>query len=126
MKKTITKRQVINALEEQPLATGSYFYSDGSKKCRVCAVAAILIKMGFEKEARKRDLLDIIGSIATQDMCVPFTELKIMDALEEKNYLGALSGHFEQNGTRKSAIEFVKKNFPEKLTLKIDFNKGVV
>jgi len=118
MKKSITKTEVIKALQKEPLQRGSYFYGDKKSVCKVCAVGAVLRAMSFEKWARKVNTEPgLLGNIATNYAAKGYNP---KDLLDYKNYLGALSCYFEAGNSKAECITFVKKYFPSKLTLTID------
>lgn len=145
MKKTITitKAEIIKGLRTENLAAGTWFtvkdYIDyaesgtetGSEEvCGACAVgAALRCKLGKytvnEAEAFINQALDVysqpVGGSGNVEVC-----------LKNKQYFSSPSNFFEQamtdengstrkrlpRGLRAKLIAFVKKNFPEKVTLK--------
>jgi len=116
MIKSITKVDVIKALQKEPLKRGLFFRSD-KKNCMVCVVGAVLRYMSFEKWARtKCKTLLGLGSAATYNRNIGIDPMYLV---ESENYLGALSCYFEDGHTIKQCIAFVKKYFPNKLTIKI-------
>lgn len=119
MIKTITKKQVIEALEKEPvLESGSWFRGRPKSGCAVCAVGAVLRKVSFEKWARRlRADLGTLGLVATNYSFSPSDDLN--KSLKDKNWLGTLSIYFERGHSREKCIAFVKKHFPSKFTLEI-------
>lgn len=122
MKKSITKENVIKALESEVLCRRYFF----EKKrlltppgCKVCAVGAVLRHMSFEKWGRKNKLdLNHIGWASLHD-ADPVGQ-DPYDLLKDKQYLAALSNYFEDGNSKKKCIAFVEKNFPEKLIVEIN------
>lgn len=136
MKKSITKKQIMRALKDEPLLKRKEWFQSTSDvegvnfsvlrynkiDCAVCAVGCVLRAMSFEKWARQRKLsLNSLGIRA-----IAFSPLdrvvarSIKENLRRKNYLSALSRYFEGGKTREQCIAFVNKNFPSKLTLVIE------
>jgi len=116
MRKSITKTNVIKALNKEDLVRGNFFQRE-STKCAVCAVGAVLRHMSFEKWAIKLiNRQGNIGDVATKNV---YVNGSIRYLIKEKNYLGALSCYFEQGHTKKTCIKFVKRYFPKKLTIEI-------
>jgi len=134
MKKSITKKQIIKALEtELHLERGKFFApvmvyrSDkgyGSsrrifkKDCPVCAVGSVLRAMSYETWAKRNKLdLTALGEYVTVEDYIGLHHKKL---IKEKNYLGALSCYFEDHdGNRKKTIKFVRKYFPAVLTITV-------
>lgn len=122
--KTITKKQVIEALETEPLTLGNFWvYSKIVPDCSVCAVGAVLRRTSFERAFRGRNSMTI-GELATKNQY--FEGLgKVKSLLKSRNWLGALSSYFEGLSCNmlpreKKTIAFVKKNFPAKFQLTIE------
>jgi len=122
MKKSITKANVIKALKKEKLKCGWFFNSNVTINnvvdCSVCAVGAVLRHMSFEKWAIEQCLnTNGLGYAAVENK---YISEDINQLLKEKNYLGALSNYFEDyHGDRAKTIAFVKKHFPNKLTITI-------
>ena len=127
MTKTITKKQIIEALQTEPiLKRGFWFEPDfyGHKiKCSVCAVGCILRAMSFETWARENGyLLNELGSVVTKHVnCgdIGLWKRRKSEYLETNNYLAALSVHFESGYGRKQCIKFVEQNFPDRLSITV-------
>lgn len=125
MKKTITRKQVLKAIANEPLSAGSFIVNDNSKtykQCSVCAVGAVLRSTLLEID-NPRDL-DFFANRLTRTIRYGITETYI-DYIDEilttKNYLQALSIKFEwlctqyktMKTVRKHLAIWVKKNLPK-------------
>jgi len=126
MRKSITKSQAIKAIKtEKNLSYNGDWFEENldyyKKDCNVCAVGAILRNMSFEKWARKISFdLQELGWVAVGGREAGVASMEyIKDHLKSKNYLAALSCYFESGKTRTQCVNFIKKNFPAKLTLTI-------
>jgi len=122
MRKSITKANVIKALQKEKLKRKNFFHGVSGLlwdiKCSVCAVGAVLRKMSFEEWAKQQGWNQFrIGEAATKGIYSSNHDYKRL--IKEKNYLGALSCYFEKGNSKKKCIEFVKQYFPSKLTIEI-------
>lgn len=133
--KTITKKDVVKALESEPLVSGDWFGDLGQKHCNVCAVGAVLRKVSFEKWLIKIDMGGYVWEIAKifgwtlRDASTDAT-ITAFALIKRKRYMEALSNKFERmtinppdviNDTkRKKLISWVKKYFPTKFELTAD------
>ena len=125
MKKTITRKLVIEALRKEPLRGGTFFYTTDQDDediytCEVCAIGAVLRRALFVRDlARLKPSWHRVGRVA-------------MDfRVAGKRYMRDLSRKFESLVTnreyyvateedREVMIAWVKKHFPEKFTLEIN------
>lgn len=128
MIKSISKKDVIKALKTENLKRGRFFRNPEQRDCAVCAVGAVLRHMSFEtwtlSAANTRGIsLWGLGEQACRGRCTSgqaMTSAQYKEMIAGGNYLGALSVYFEAGNTRKRCIEFVKRYFPETLTLEIN------
>lgn len=122
MKEFVTKEEIIEAIETEPLRAGSWFYdydhTTNFETCSVCAVGAVLRRAGL----KERDELDIDLEVCNDEY---FGLYKLKDALSCGNFMGALSIKFEDlseqvesmDEVREKLIKFVKENFPDEVEL---------
>ena len=125
MKKTITKKQVIEALSTESISQRDIF-SSNKANCSVCAVGAVLRKVSFEKWLRKYKLrkystIRIISIFNFRTMTC-YNPDTVNFLLKEKRYLEALSCRFERITVVNSysiakLIKWVDDNFPTKFVL---------
>lgn len=129
----IKRAEILRAIRNEPLSNGHWIkpegydefgYEAGEKyndKCAVCAVGAVLRTKGVPNNK--------IAERASDFFCAETVDNTgdEMIALEEKNYLLALSVKFEKlaerlgagKRTRDQLALFVKKNFPKEIRVKI-------
>jgi hypothetical protein len=136
MKKTVSKKSVIEALMTEPLMRGNWIefddlISDPQKVkakdvvCEVCAVGGVLRKNGAtikEIDDYGDRLLDLPFPVGEEA-----TEKDIEYLLKHEQYLSALSAYFEStlpgprirygNEHRERLVRFVEKHFPDRIKL---------
>jgi hypothetical protein len=146
MNKTISRRDILTAIRNEPLNTGSFVNPKGvgpdgvegglgsveDKNCTVCAVGAVLRKAGLSNREIEEfgEALGDLGPI-TPTRYEIYSDVKggLKELLKEKKYLHALSVKFEGQAhktgvgkrTRKVLSLFVKKNFPKRIRLNPEF-----
>lgn len=127
--KIITRRQVLQAIESEPLRFGSWIDDESldDPKCSVCVVGGTLRRAGIVPEK--------IGLIAGINCIYAVNGSLVAEALADKRYLDALSCYFEgclnphayscpskySDATpdhRARLRKFVLTNFPVKFTIK--------
>lgn len=122
MKTTITKKEIIKALQTEPLIHQMWVKKDNLPEvgdCGVCAVGAVLRHCRIPNDVLDSYTNSIEGTGSAEEA---------QRALERGDYLSALSMTFEQKSyveagtkadaaSRRRAIEFVEKNFPAKIAL---------
>lgn len=126
----ITKSQLLDAIETEPLRAGDIIKKVGSEDyndCEVCAVGAILRrKLTHINEVNK--LTEVAFSYLDQYgyYCAGYIR-RVPNLLKSKKYLNALSVKFENLSetnsileTRKKLSRWVKRNFPESFTVTIN------
>lgn len=131
------RSEILRAIRQEPLGNGHFILPKNdngeddawggdvyNNKCKVCAVGAVLRQKGVpDNKINERAGTALINP--GQNSVDETGDWR--EALEEKNYLVALSIKFEklamQNGTgkktRKLLSEFVKRYFPLTFTQKI-------
>ena len=118
MKITITKKQIIEAINNEPLSNGLFVPFIPNPKCTVCAVGAVLRTAGLHNQA----IHDIGDRLIGTGDCG--TDSDYRKYLAKKKYMLALSSKFEtlayQNEdmgfVRTKLTAFVNRNFPAKFT----------
>lgn len=134
MKKTITRRQVLKAIANEPLEAGSFieFNVDHKryKTCNVCAVGAVL-----RSTLKHVDNPDTLYEIANKVTCeYIFNEYGVSEnyinlinsIIQNKSYLQALSVQFEYLSykhkylkvVRRKLANWVKASFPVSFVIK--------
>ena len=140
MNKTISRRDILTAIRNEPLKRGSWVYmygrndfSEGDKRCEVCAVGAILRQGGFSNYEIDYFGGALLNSGPISPDSSEFNESSLTNGLKqlikEKKYIHALSVKFEDQAsrtgagkiTRKVLSLFVKKNFPKRIRLNPEF-----
>lgn len=118
-----TRRQVLEAIRFENLAAGNFYeVSDplkGKKECKVCAVGGLLRRAGVRPSNIVRKAWSLLGTM--EFVC---SAGNVEKALDNKDYLRALSVKFEQlaekfgsgKRTRRMLGNFVKANFPKEFT----------
>lgn len=117
----ITKDQIIEALQTENLAVGSWVFQRGFEFCEVCAIGACLRYLGYKKKQ-----IENIGSFLQRNL--KENGIRISEMATENDvellfkgncFMGALSAYFEgvAKGNREETIAFVKKRFPNKLDI---------
>lgn len=135
MKNTISKKDILKAINTEPLAYGEWVKmdKDGSgwptiissdKNCSVCAVGSILRQAGLTNKRIHDFGFEMLhhGSVTAND---PYLEHSLKDALKNKEYLHALSIKFENQAnkigvnkrTRSALTKFIEVNFPNRIKL---------
>lgn len=124
-----TRKEVLQAIRHEPLAPGSWIEVVdwekplSNKNCTVCAVGGLLRRKGMPlKQITERAGKALVIETGWDRSRSVGAEGDYELALEEKNYLRALSIRFEQlsekfgtgKRTRNILANFVKKNFPAK------------
>lgn len=133
---TITKKQVVKALKEEPLRSGKfiavyndegeriYFYDNTPAKklnCKVCAVGAVLRQKNLSpSEISDVTLfLDVISRDSLEMLPTLLKEKRYLEALSVKfeSYLGDddVEPTYEQ---RRNMIRWVERNFPNRFEYK--------
>lgn len=139
----ITKKQVITALENEPLRPGQFIRYDKKPigDCQVCAVGAVM-RTVLNNNIEHRDEFS--------SLCENVTDFQYVgedtdELLQNKNYMGALSNYFEEmmfdnddgknewdddedddgapiveSRHRKELIQFVNDNFPEQFEVEVN------
>lgn len=109
MKTTITKKEILKALETEPLEQGHWVALEGLPTvgtCRVCAVGAVLRHCGLTNVE--------ISEYAGQVVRAQSIDRNL--TLEDGDWVSALSDIFERSG-KKAAIRFVQERFPDKVSI---------
>lgn len=130
----ITRKEILRAIRKEPLKAGEWIHNrevvktdaEGTKyldsvldkKCKVCAVGAVLRAKGIDPD----QMNDVAWSLLGRDNDVAEGGDE-KEALKDKNYLLALSIKFEKladrlgagKRTREKLVEFVKENFPKNI-----------
>lgn len=116
----ITKKQVLKALDTEPLGAGSWISKDPEQGiCTVCAVGAVLRLKGQSGSLIERYGNTLLDSLYIVDSSAGIVDIK--ESLRDKQYLAALSGKFESMlmesnyPTRRQVTalkKWVEKNFP--------------
>lgn len=124
----ITKKQVIKALETEPILKAGHFFKDDSKTCAVCAVGAVLRQCRVTPLLSDGNAYDFFASSSDVGYR-PYLEDGQNDAfdLSESAPLTGLSVLFETLKKQKMSntyirtelINFVCATFPEVLTLDV-------
>lgn len=118
-----TRRQVLEAIRFENLVGGGQIgfcspaREDYKKECEVCAVGGVLRRAGVDPELIDNTAWNLLGGYNTH----PGKSGDLEEALNNKNYLLALSVKFEQvadkfgtgKRTRTILANFVKKEFPK-------------
>lgn len=133
MSKVIKRSDVVKALASEPLQPGHFYNPTANRgRCNVCAVGAV-VRNVFNKKLGgelQKEAFNQVCHLVTKNQ---YVEDDVKSLLQEGNYLGALSNHFEANyfeseqyltptgkvnaAGRKALIEWVEKNLPEKFTV---------
>jgi hypothetical protein len=97
MKYKVTKQQIIDAVLTEPLTFGKYIDFDrmNDSTCQVCAVGAVLRKVGFSNNDIYNKSYDVTNGIATTD------QLDLAD--KNNNFLQILSTHHEYFATTENS-----------------------
>lgn len=139
-RKTVTKKEILEAIKKEPLKAGSWVKMDDfgdpvkDKNCTVCAIGAVLRRAKYSNQ----QAWEFGGCLMNSDAVAPLDE-ECVDLgveknlverlLSEKKYLHALSVRFEGQAlrtgvgkrTRKILTDFVKKNLPDQVKLITNF-----
>lgn len=117
----ISKEQIIQALETEPLKAGEWASPDGlsDQPCEVCAVGAVLRAANWSDDRIRTEAVSLVGN------CFIGSD-NTESALGAGNYLGALSSYFERiypksgatHETRAALVRFVKEYFPPTINIK--------
>lgn len=133
MNKTISKKMIIKAIQNEPLINGTYVEVENypnsgystDPNCGVCAVGAVLRRSGMTN----KKIASFGAKILRQGLASFYkhkTEESLIDYyINEKQYLNSLSEKFENlaekygcgKKTRTKLIKFVQENFPNKINL---------
>jgi hypothetical protein len=105
MKITITKKNAIKAVMTEPLKGNQWFHDGNVSKCEVCAVGAVLRNSTNFKNVSYTRAVDMAYQVVDVDYYTVSSsgyeyngydyKGTYRDALENKNYMGALSMYFE-------------------------------
>lgn len=125
----ITRREIIRAIRTEKLIAGAFIqvrFDDvecswvKDKKCKVCAVGAVLRHKGFHNSS-----INDLGGLLTTD-CGALRDSDEKESIAQCAYMSALSIKFEKLAkrhgcgakTKELLIKFVKTNFPLQVTLR--------
>jgi hypothetical protein len=134
--KYISKKKVLEAIKNEPLYSGEWAKIDANgkvmrdKDCPVCAVGATLRKAGFSNNEVSRfgrkmsDHGDVAPDFLSWEGAKDMKQY-VLNCLANKEYLHALSIKFEDQAdktgvgkkTRSVLVNFVEKNFPNRIKL---------
>lgn len=131
--KTITKDEILDALETEPLVSGTWFHGaslsvepDRFRTCNVCAVGAVIRKATFLDTGLN---LETVADYLTKDRDASSTSMEDIYATMDKGWwmlaLSKIFESFESHVWRKPAEDetrlgcqlFVEGYFPEELKL---------
>jgi hypothetical protein len=141
MKKTVTRKEILQAIRYEPLAAGNWIRTDSKDPatCEVCAVGGVLRRAAglspYDIEDFGYQLLELSDCIfdrensPTFNSAAAFAKALVKDGL----YLNALSVYFESlhkrygggTETRKRLRTFVKNHFPKVVPVTLSAYEGI-
>lgn len=144
----VTRKEILKAIRTEPLKAGTWIHdrkvtldngsgislqtSVADKKCKVCAVGAVLRQKGIPDDkifwAADSLFCDTGSSECDSDAS---DEGNPLQNVKDGHYMAALSSKFEQlskrlgsgKRTRETLIRFVKRHFPKQVTVKFYVNE---